>query len=153
VIGHSDQLGLANRFTVEVGGCNLGSWSKVDGLTIDFNPEQRESGGEYDRIYWLPSKGSVKWGKVTLTRAMTAKDSGQLRSWLSKKLGELLDPGGNLAYEDGDAVITLFDAHGAKVIHWELRGVHVQQWKGPTFDASAGKIALESLTLVHEGFL
>jgi phage tail-like protein len=151
MIGYDDKLGLQNRFKVEVGGIDLGSWTKCEGLDVNFTPEKQESGGEYGLVYWLP--GKVVWGKVTLTRALTATDSPALRSWLSKKLAEYSDPTGNVGYADGDATITLYDAHGGPVISWELRGVHVEKWKGPTFDATSGKVALESLTLVHEGFL
>ena len=46
MISANDKLGLQNRFTVEVGGVDLGSWSKVDGMKITFKVEKRKSGGE-----------------------------------------------------------------------------------------------------------
>lgn len=151
MIGYDDKLGLANRFRVEVGGVDLGSWSKCTGLEVTFKTKEVVSGGEYDHVYQLPEK--VTFGKVTLVRGMTSKDSAALRSWLSKKAKEYVAVGGNLDYEDGDAKITLYDAHGGDVISWELRGVHVAQWKGPSFDANSNKVAEETLVLVHEGFL
>jgi len=151
MIGAQDKLGLSNRFKVEVGGVDLGSWTKCDGLKVDFKTEPRKSGGQYAFIYWLPKQ--IEWGKVSLTRAMTSKDSNAMRSFLSSKAAEYNDIGGNLAYEDGTAKITLFDAHGQEVINWELRGVHVDGWKVASFDAGKTSIALETLTLCHEGFL
>jgi phage tail-like protein len=150
VIGENDLLGLANRFKVTVGGCDLGSWAKCDGLKVSLETEKRESGGEYDKLYILPKQ--VKWGTISLTRAMTAKDSPALYSWLKGKIGEYNHIAGNLGYIDGDATITLLDAQGNGVITWAFRGVHVDSWKGPSLDASSSKIALETLTLIHEGF-
>lgn len=151
MIGYQDKLALSNRFKVQVSGTDLGSWSKCTGLKVDFKTEPRKSGGEYGLIYWLPKQ--IEWGKVSLTRAMTSKDSKAMRSFLSGKASEYDDIGGNLAYQDGTATIALYDAHGEEVITWELRGVHVDSWKVDQFDAGKANIALETLTLCHEGFL
>ena len=151
MIGKEEMLGLANRFIVDVGGVPLGSWSKCEGLKVDFKAEKRKSGGEYDRIYYLPTQ--IEYSSITLTRAMSKEDSGVLFDWLRKKAAEYNDIGGNLAYQDETATITLYDAHGQSVRQWVLRGVHVESWQGPTFDAMNSKIALEVLKLSHEGFL
>lgn len=151
MISEDEKLGLSNRFKVDVGGVDLGSWTKCDGLKVDFKTEKRTSGGQYAFIYWLPKQ--IEWGKVSLTRAMTAKGASTMRSWLSSKAEEYNDIGGNLAYKDGTATIALYDAHGGQIINWELRGVHVEGWKVSTFDAGKTSIALETLTLCHEGFL
>lgn len=151
MISQADRLGLANRFKVVVVGVDLGSWTKCDGLKVDFKTEPRKSGGQYGFIYWLPKQ--IEWGKVSLTRAMSAKSAGAMRSFLAKKAGEYNDIGGNLAYKDESATISLFDAYAQPIISWELRGVHVEQWKVSTFDAGKTSIALETLMLCHEGFL
>jgi phage tail-like protein len=90
---------------------------------------------------------------VKVTRAMSSKESKQLQDWLSKQVEQLNSAEGNIAYDDATATITLLDAHGAEVIHWDLRGVHPNSWVGPSFDAGSSKIAIETLELVHEGFL
>ena len=83
---------------------------------------------------------------------MTAKDSPTLQGWLKSKVAEFNSIAGNLGYIDGTAKITLFDAHGAAVISWAFKGVHVESWKGPGLDAMSSKVAVEQLTLIHEGF-
>ncbi len=144
-------MGMANRFKVEVGGVQLGHWSKCDGLSVEFAPFEMLAGGDYNGKHYLP--GQVNYPRITLTRSMSKKDSATLKSWLADKADELNDAGGNLAYSDGTGKITLLDAHGEEVISWTLRGVHPNAWHGPSFDASAAKVAVETLELVHEGFL
>jgi len=144
-------LGLTNRFRVSVGGVDLGNWATVQGLNVSFNPYTLEVGGDYGFIHYLP--GQVKWGPVKMTRAMSSTDSPKLKSWLADQVDQLNSAEGNVAYNDSHATITLLDAHGGEVIHWELRGVHPNSWVGPSFDASSSKVAIETLELVHEGFL
>lgn len=49
--------------------------------------------------------------------------------------------------------ITLRDANLAEVASWELQNVLPNSWKAPAFDANGRNVALETLELVHEGFL
>jgi hypothetical protein len=49
--------------------------------------------------------------------------------------------------------ITLFDQHYEEVASWELQNVMPAAWKGPQFDASGKAVAIETLDLIHEGFL
>jgi phage tail-like protein len=51
------------------------------------------------------------------------------------------------------ARITLFDAHREEVASWSLRNVYPAAWHGPDLDATGNNVALETLQLVHEGFL
>jgi phage tail-like protein len=148
---HEAMLGLINRFTISIGGVDLGSWATCQGLNVSFNPVALEAGGDYGYVHILP--GQVKYGNVKMTRAMSAKESKALQDWLGKQADQLMAFEGNIAYEDSHATITLLDAHGGDVIQWHLRGVHPNSWAGPSFDANSSKVAIETLELVHEGFL
>src|SRR5262245_22484244 len=146
-----DMFGLSNRFHVIVDGVDLGRWAACQGLRVDFNPEPVLSGGDDEFVHLLP--GQVKYNNVTLTRAMNAKDSATVLSWLKDKSGELSSAAGSVDYMDGSAQIILYDAVGEKVISWDLRGVHPFSWSGPSLDARTAKVAEETLVLAHTGFL
>jgi phage tail-like protein len=88
-----------------------------------------------------------------MARAMSATESKKLKDWLAKQADQLNSIGGNLDYDDSHATITLLDARGIEVIHWDLRGVHPNSWSVSPFDANTSKVAIETLELVHEGFL
>jgi phage tail-like protein len=162
-------LGLTNRFLVTIDGISLGHWGKCRGLSVDFKPEPIAEGGNYSYMPILP--GRITFEKITLTRAMNPDDSKIVQDWLAERarnwvhgtdsghslLGMATQAvssalgGGSSAGQTGH--ITLCDANGAKVITWTLSNVYPSKWTGPELDAMTAGIAMESLELVHEGFL
>lgn len=142
-------LGLSARFTVEVDQVNLGGWGKCTGLAVEFVSIPWEEGGNYDYQPILPDK--IKYSPVTLKRAMSKDESAQVQRWLASKVGSYMNASSSGG--GGTAKITLCDPHGIPVASWRLRGVYPSKWEGPELDGSSGGIAMETLVLVHEGFL
>jgi phage tail-like protein len=142
-------VGLAMRFEVVVGGLALGHWSACRGLQADFSPHRfREQGNQtYEQILY----GEIKYSAITLERAMTLKDSAVLQGWLRYTLDAwIVDPA---PYVGNNATIALLDRSGSLVTKWELRRVYPSKWIGPTLSAKDNAVAVETLELVHEGFL
>jgi phage tail-like protein len=142
-------LGLQTRFKVTVDGVSLGGWSKCTGLAVEFKPKMIQEGGNYEFQPILPEH--IEYTPITLERAMNAKDSADVQNWLRSKVGDYMtaDSSGG----GGTAQITLYDSHGGAVASWSLRNVYPKKWDGPELSASTFGIAVEKLTLVHEGFL
>jgi phage tail-like protein len=136
------KLGLTFRFEVEVDGINLGGWESCKGLQVDFNLKEIREGGTNDHSYWLPDK--IKYQKITLTRAMRKTDSGSVQGWLARYARKGVR---------GTASITLRDACHDEVQTWRLYNVAPQSWQGPSLTAQDSKVAIETLVLVHEGFV
>lgn len=137
-----DALGVTMRFEVVIDGVDLGGWATCQGLAVEFNPEAVRELGENETVQYLP--GVVSYPKIVLTRAMTAEDSAKVRSWLAAKVGDATP---------GTASIVLRDAKRRQVAKWDLRNVLPARWTGPTLDAGTSRVAIETLELVHEGFL
>lgn len=162
-------LGLQSRFLVSIDGFSLGSWGKCHGLKVDFKPVPIAEGGNYDYRPILP--GYLDYGPITLERAISAGESQKVQQWLAERTSSWvhgLDSGHSLigmatnaissALGGGSAAgqtghITLCDAEGTPVITWTLRNVYPSKWTGPELDARSAGIAMESLELIHEGFL
>lgn len=142
-------LGLQTRFKVVVDGVDLGGWSKCTGLAVDFKHKPITEGGNYQYQVILPDH--IDYKPITLERAMTAKDSAHVQSWLRTKARSYM--GGESSGGGGTAQITLCDSHGKPVATWSLRNVYPAGWDGPELSASTFGIAVEKLRLVHEGFL
>jgi phage tail-like protein len=142
MLSESAMLGLSMRFAVVVDGVDLGGWASCQGLSVSFNLVERKEGGVNDRTVWLP--GRVTYPRVTLARAMTAADSAKVMTWLAGMVDKA---------SGGTAKITLFDAHNKEVSSWSLQNVLPFTWKGPSLSATSHEVALETLELVHEGFL
>jgi phage tail-like protein len=142
-------VGLAMRFEVVVGGLPLGHWSACKGLQADFSPHRfREKGNQtFEQILY----GEIKYSAITLERVMTEKDSAILQTWLRYTLDAwIVDP---KPYVANNATIALLDRSGSLVTKWELRRVYPSKWIGPTLSAKENSVAIETLELVHEGFL
>jgi phage tail-like protein len=145
----SAMLGLQTRFRVTVDGINLGGWSKCSGLTVEFKSTPVKEGGNYD--YQTILADCIEYKPITLERAMNAAESAKVQGWLRSKVSGWM----NAMQSGGGATakITLLDSHLHDVSSWSLRNVYPAKWDGPDLSTSTFGIAVEKLTLVHEGFL
>lgn len=144
-------LGMAMRFQVVVDDINLGSWATCRGLTVEFKSQLVNEGANYEYQVILPDR--LSYSSVTLTRAMTKADSQSVQAYLSKVVSKWYDANSPTDYIAGTAKITLLDAHGGEVTSWTLRSVYPKKWSGPDLNASGRDFAIETLELIHEGFL
>jgi phage tail-like protein len=170
-------LGMAHRFACVIDGYDLGSWTKCTGLSVAFKYDKVQELGEHTTSAYIP--GRVEYPAITLQRAMAKSDWDKTKEWLqivasapwlltdnpaSDMAGSVSASVGPGGLQVGGSVggsllgpssgkITLFDAGLSEVASWELQHVLPQAWKGPQFDANGKLVALETLELVHEGFL
>jgi phage tail-like protein len=145
------KLGMAMRFQVVVDDINLGSWATCKGLQVEFKNLLVNEGANYEYQVILPDH--LSYSTVTLTRAMTASDSRSVQAYLSRVVSQWYDANSPTDYTAGTAKITLLDAYAAEVASWTLRSVYPKAWKGPELNASGKDFAIETLELIHEGFL
>ena len=147
-IQETAQLGLAFRFEVIVDGFDLGSWSSCKGLGVTFKHEKVIELGQHAGTTYIP--GRAEYTPITLQRAMTAGDWNTTKAWLEQVTSDdwlLMQAATN------PATITMKDAKLGVVATWTLRNAMPSSWKGPQLDASGKSVGLETLDLVHEGFL
>jgi len=149
-------FGLAMRFAVTFSSADgidgLGEWSACKGLKVDFKTEAVKFGGAYDYEVKLPLQ--VSYGPVVLERAMERRSSQDLQAWLGRLVANWMnqdDPGDSPPM--GTVDIVLQDVHQNEVASWSLRNAYPVSWSGPTLDAKGSTIAIETLTLEHQGFL
>jgi len=138
--------GLALRFEVKIDDHDLGAWATCQGLDVEFDVlSYQEAWGTkaWNSTHYHP--GRTKYPHIKLTRAMTKADSTKVHTWLVKIQ--------KMKLPKSTGKITLFDAWGDEVFHWTLEGVLPAKWQGASLDASATKVAIETLELVHAGFL
>lgn len=142
-------LALTLRFHVTVDGVDLGGWARCKGIGVKFNPVKIKEGANYQYEPILP--GNIEYPEVTLERAMDKDGAAAVQAWLRDRAGSWVSS--MLPASGGTAQITLYDSHAKPVSTWQLRNVYPSLWKGPDLDAMSLGVAMESLTLVHEGFL
>jgi phage tail-like protein len=133
---------LALRFKVVIDSQgSLGTWSKCDGLTVEYDIQEYQEGGQNDFVHRLP--GRCKYTNVKLTRPID-KSSADVASWVG---------GQRKKVERSNAEISVLDAAGEVVAQWNLSDVCPVKWTGPSLDAGGNQIATEVLELAHHGFL
>jgi len=139
-----ETVAIANRFLVVLDGVSFGMWASASGLDVSWGLCEYRAGDMGNARWFFP--GATKYSDVQLSRAACA-ESGVVKKWLdanSKSKGSL---------EKKSGTITLMTSDGAEVTHWTLANVMPLKWAIEKFDASASKVAMETLTLAHEGFL
>ncbi|MET7390778.1 phage tail protein [Streptomyces sp. NPDC005529] len=140
-----DQLALANRFKVvlEEDDIDLGYWSSVSGLDVSWGLCEYRSGDSGNQRAYFP--GATKYSDVVLQRA-ACQDTVKVQNWLKQ-----------CSFTNSrkrfTGVIELGDSENKVIAGWTLVNVMPLKWAVEKFEASASKVAMETLTLVHEGFL
>lgn len=134
--------GMAHRFAVTAGSRDLGAWSKVSGLAVkwDVAEYRRGDSGHVDRFAGIP-----RFEEVKLSRAADSAGTTAVQAWLD----EVHAHGG--VPEEG--AVEMLTSAGLPVATWTLHGMFPRAWQISEFDATTGRVAMETLTIVHNGFL
>ncbi len=139
------------NFSVTVGsGTPLGIWQSCSGLDVQFTTKELLSGGDYTYTQHMPDR--ITYSKVKLARAMAKISSGLVRDWLSQVKSAWV-AGDGTQYDGQAGTILLYDDQNEEVARWELTGVIPTSWSGPSLTAANHGVAIETLELIHHGFL
>lgn len=136
------EVGMSHRFTVSIDKStyDLGNWSKAAGLTVSWELCRYQVGD--DTMHWV-CPGNAKYQNISLSRA-ACSDSQTVQEWL----GATVRKGKPLS-----GAVSMLDWTGMTVIEWTLSYFFPISWKITDFDAGGSKPALETLELVHTGFV
>lgn len=116
-----------------------GSFAEVSGLDVEVEPIEYRNGSEDMTVRKVP--GLKKFSNITLKRGVI----GDLAFW--KWITSVLD--GRVLRADG--TIVLLDENRQAVMTWRFRRGWPCRWTGPTLDARANEVAMETLEICHEG--
>lgn len=133
--------GIGLRFTVVLDGHPLGNWQKCEGLTVSYDIETYKEGGLNGYEHRIP--GRVKYETIKLTRPVDPSSSA-VAAWVASV---------QAVTSRGTAQIAVLDATGKPVTVYSLTGVFPSKYSGPNLDIGSNVIAMESLELIHNGFL
>jgi phage tail-like protein len=125
-------------FLVEIDGIASAAFSEVSGLESETAVIAYRAGGE-SAVHKLP--GLTKFGNIILRRGVT-KDA-DLWNWRKSVVD------GNIDRRNGS--IVLLDDQRNEVMRWTFRNGWICKWDGPTLNAKANVIAIETIEIAHEG--
>jgi phage tail-like protein len=134
--------GDSSKFLVVIddGRYDLGSWSRISGLGVTWDPIEVRT-GDRSEPWILPGLG--KFGKLTLSRA-TCPDSQVVQGWLSATAK---------SPEVFSGSIKLMSWMGIPLCEWTIKQFVPIGWKIADFETKAATVVLETLELLHTGFL
>jgi phage tail-like protein len=144
----TDPLGTEFRFLVVIDGYDIGFFTACKGLGITFKHEKVAELGQHAYNTFIPSR--AEYTPITLQRAMRPGDWTKTEAWLRAVTS---DDALMSSPDVKPATITMQDSHMTDVASWTLKNALPMSWKGPNLAATGRGIALETLEIVHEGFL
>jgi len=128
------------NFLVELDGITRASFIECSGLDATTEVIETREGGENTTVRKIP--GKTTYSDITLKWGIT--DSDEL--WLWRQ--QIID--GNVQRKSGSIVI--FDLGNVReVARWDFADAWPTKWEGPSLNATAHELAIETLVIAHEG--
>lgn len=129
------------NFLVEIDGITRAAFHEAGGLDSSIDTIEHREGGENITTRKLP--GQVKFSNISLKWGMS--DDTDLYAW-HKQWAD-----GDPAASRRNGSIVLLDRQGQEKARWNFFNAWPAKWTGPSFNAEANDVAIETLELAHEG--
>jgi phage tail-like protein len=145
--GLTSTVGLAHHFVVSIDNAvyDFGSWSRAAGLSVKWDVCEYRTGDQGNAVQVYP--GQTRYERIKLSRA-ACPDSATVQQWLA---GTSLDCA---PLSGAIHMMTYGPAAFVPIVSWVLREFFPVGWSITDFESSAnGTVAIETLELVHTGFL
>lgn len=140
---HKDPL-VAAYFAVDFQGGVVGAFRECTGLGSESQVVEYRATDEKGRPILIREPGTMKYQDIVLKRGIT--DSMDMWTWRKQ-------------VEDGDidqarrnGTITLYNQKGEAVARWNIEACWPAKILGPNYDAKTNEVAVEELTLTHQGY-
>jgi phage tail-like protein len=136
------------KFLVQIKGIEVGRFSECSGLEFEQETFDYKEGGVNSHIHRLP--GRFKFSNITLKKGI-ATDGEPLWKWIGAIVNAANE--GKLTSEVTHTLtITLFDVGGRKRLReWVFQDAYPVKWSATALSAEQSAIAIETLTLAHQG--
>ncbi len=129
------------RFKVEITGVEAGRVTECSGLEFSSEPKSYEEGGLNSYVHQFP--GRFKFSNVTLKKGV-ATDGNTLWTWVKNTVkGQIVTH---------NITISLLDVDGSTAVRaWTFQNAYPIKWSATGIASSSNEIAIEELTLAHQG--
>jgi phage tail-like protein len=127
------------RFVVQIDGITRAGFRECSGLDSSQDPVEYREGNEPLTARKLP--GLSKYSNISLKRGVT--DDKDIWKWRK----QVID--GKVERKNGSVI--LMDDAGEEKVRWDFVNGWPTKWTGPTFNATANEVAIETLDIAHEG--
>jgi phage tail-like protein len=132
----------AFNFRVEIDGLTVGSFSECSGLTSEGEAVDYREGTDFP-LTVRKLMGLRTYTNIVLKRGYTPNN--ELWTWYKNITNGVADR--------RNGSIILMDEEHNDVMRWNIENAWINKIEGPTFNATANEVAIESVELVHEGLM
>lgn len=132
----------AFNFRIEFDGLTVGSFSECSGLSSEGEAVEYREGTDFS-LSVRKLIGLRKYSNIVLKRGYTT--NGELWAWYKNIVNGIADR--------RNGSIILMDEEHNDVMRWNIEGAWINKIEGPSFNATANEVAIESIELVHEGLM
>jgi phage tail-like protein len=131
------------NFKLELDGITRAGFRECTGLDADQAPIEYREGDE--KVFTSRKlAGLVKYSNIGLKWGIT--DDHELWDWKKK----FIDGKGTFKDRKNGSIV-LMDESGEEKLRWNFVNAWPTNWKGPSFNATANEVGIESLDIAHEG--
>jgi phage tail-like protein len=117
---------------------SLGTWTKVDGLAMEYQVTEYREGGVNGYMHKIV--GPAKFTNLRLSRPVDVT-SGLLMTWLMSN---------QIAIKPQTMAVTAMTAAGDDITTWSLVGVVPVKWTGPSLDIMSNAVSTETLEVAFQ---
>jgi phage tail-like protein len=131
-------------FMLEVDGISEATFRECAGLDSENTVIENKETGQKGQNVIRKTPGALKWGDIQLKRGF-ARDAMELYEWRQKVVD------GDLTAMRKNGSIVVYDYKNEECLRWNFTNGWLSKYQGPSLNASGNDIAIEAVTIVHEG--
>lgn len=142
---------VGTNFYLELDGVQIASFRECGGLEVEVEVIEDKSVDPTGKLVIRKLPGANKYSPITLKKGQTSDR--KLWDEFAKSLGPQNIGGMRTgSFKRGTGAVILKDATGAKeAARYEFVECWISKYKGGDLNATANNLALEEVTIVHEG--
>jgi phage tail-like protein len=130
-------------FHVEFDGVDVGAYKEASGVESETEVIEYKEATKEGKMLIRKVPGAMKWSDITLKKRID--NSTDLWEWRKEvEQGDI-----DAARRNGS--IVLYDSTHTEVARWNFEAGWPSKWKGADLNAGEDQIAVEEITITHEG--
>jgi phage tail-like protein len=130
-------------FHVEFDGVDVGAYKEASGVESETEIIEYKEATKEGKMIIRKVPGAMKWADITLKKRI----DNSLDLWEWRK--EVEDGDIDAARRNGS--IVLYDSTMTEVARWDFENGWPSKWKGADLNAGEDQVAVEEITITHEG--
>ncbi len=130
-------------FHVELDGVDIGAFKEASGIESKTEIVEYKEATKSGKMIIRKQPGAMSWTDITLKRRID--NSTELWDWRREV------ENGNIDAARRNGSIVLYDSTNTEVARWNFEAGWPSSWKGADLNASSDSIAVEEVSITHEG--